>query len=73
MIHYAPSHKMIFCDYICVTWLLTQRFKLLSFYIYFSKQQYTRSTQPCIPLELLHQVPASAGVRVRMSPLQGGR
>ena len=33
----------------------------------------TRSTQPCIPLGSLNRVPASAGVRAGMSPLQGGR
>ena len=30
------------------------------------------STQPCIPLRSLNRVPASAGVRARMSPLSGG-
>ena len=33
----------------------------------------TRSTQPCIPPGSLNRVPASAGVRARMSPLPGGR
>jgi len=33
----------------------------------------TRSTQPCIPPGSLNRVPASAGVRVGMSPLPGGR
>jgi len=33
----------------------------------------TRSTHPCIPPGLLNRVPASAGVRVGMSPLPGGR
>jgi len=34
--------------------------------------QSTRSTQPCIPLGSLNQVPASAGVKVGMSALPGG-
>jgi len=29
----------------------------------------TRSTQPCIPPELLNRVPASAGVKAAMSPM----
>ena len=33
----------------------------------------TRSTQPCIPPGSLNQVPASAGVKLGMSPLSGGR
>jgi len=33
----------------------------------------TRSTQPCIPPESLNRVPASAGVKVGMSLLSGGR
>ena len=33
----------------------------------------TRSTQPCIHPGSLNRVPASAGVKARMSPLQGGR
>ena len=33
---------------------------------------HTRSTQPCIPPASLNRVPASAGVRVGMSPLPGG-
>jgi len=33
----------------------------------------TRSTQPCIRPGSLNQVPASAGVRVEMPPLPGGR
>ena len=32
----------------------------------------SRSTQPCIPPRSLNRVPASAGVKVRMSPLPGG-
>jgi len=32
-----------------------------------------RSTQPCIPLESLNRVPASAGVKAGKSPLPGGR
>jgi len=35
--------------------------------------QPTRSTQPCIPPGSLNRVPASAGVRVGMSRLPGGR
>jgi len=31
------------------------------------------ATQPCIPAGSLNRVPASAGVRARMSPLSGGR
>ena len=34
---------------------------------------HTRSTQPCILPGSLNRVPASAGVRVGMSPLPGGR
>jgi len=34
---------------------------------------HTRSTQLCIPPGSLNRVPASAGVRVGMSPLPGGR
>ena len=33
----------------------------------------TKSTQPCIPPGSLNRVPASAAVRVGMSPLPGGR
>ena len=33
----------------------------------------TRSTQPCIPLGSLNQLPTSAGVKAGMSPLLGGR
>ena len=33
----------------------------------------TRSIQPCIPPRSLNRVPASAGVKVGMSPLSGGR
>ena len=33
----------------------------------------SRSTQPCIPPGSLNRVPASAGVKARMSPLPGGR
>ena len=33
----------------------------------------TRSTQPCIPSGSLDRVPASAGVRVGLSHLSGGR
>ena len=33
----------------------------------------TRSTQPCIPPGWLNRVAASAGVKVGMSPLSGGR
>jgi len=33
----------------------------------------TRSTQPCIPPGSLNRVPASVGVKARMSPLSGGR
>jgi len=32
-----------------------------------------RSIQPCIPSGWLNRVPASAGVKVGKSPLQGGR
>jgi len=32
-----------------------------------------RSTQPCISSGSLNRVPASVGVRARMSPLPGGR
>jgi len=35
--------------------------------------QPTRSTQPCIPPGSLNRVPASAGIRVGMSPLPDGR
>ena len=34
---------------------------------------YNRSTQPCIPLGSLSRVPASAGVKLGMSPLPSGR
>ena len=36
-------------------------------------KQPTRSTQPCIPPGSFNRVPASAGVRVGMSTLSGGR
>jgi len=36
-------------------------------------KQPTRSTQPCIPLGSFIRVPASAGIKVGMSTLSGGR
>ena len=38
-----------------------------------SPLMHTRSAEPCIPPGSLNRVPASAGVRVGMSPLPGGR
>jgi len=53
--------------------LVISAFATNSMHLGVTQASKTRSTQPCIPPGSLNRVPASAVVRVGMSPLPGGR